>query len=90
MLTKKFTDKIECIIKGYSPQVILDIGSRDLDQSFEFKITYPKAKIIAFEPNPEQTEYILSREPAENGIDFFSCSFGKYRVFYATAYTIWW
>lgn len=35
---------------------ILDIGSRDLDQSIEFNSVYPNAKIYAFEPTPEQFE----------------------------------
>lgn len=39
---------------GIDPKVILDVGSRDLDQSIEFNSVYPNAKIHAFEPNPVQ------------------------------------
>jgi FkbM family methyltransferase len=36
------------------PKVILDIGSRDLDQSIELSGVYPSARVIALEPNPAQ------------------------------------
>ena len=42
------------INKNFQPKVILDIGSRDLEQSIEFTSVYPLAEIYAFEPNPEQ------------------------------------
>lgn len=34
------------------PEVILDIGSRDLEHALKFGSKYPNARIIAFEPNP--------------------------------------
>lgn len=40
--------------QAIAPNVILDVGSRDLGQSIEFNSAYPKAKIYAFEPNPDQ------------------------------------
>ena len=38
------------------PNTILDIGSRDLIQSIEFRNLFPYSRIIAFEPNPDQFE----------------------------------
>lgn len=53
MLIQNFINYINS--KGdFNPQTIFDIGSRDLDQSIEFSIIYPNAKIFAFEPNPDQ------------------------------------
>src|SRR5210317_2015699 len=40
------------------PKVILEIGSCDLLQSIEFTETYPEARIIAFEPMPQEWEHI--------------------------------
>jgi len=57
-------------IKDYKPKVILDIGSRDLEQSIEFKSIYPDARIIAFEANPEQ--YKICKQAAEGkGIEVY-------------------
>jgi len=39
---------------GINPKIILDVGSRDLDQSIEFSKTFPTSTIHAFEPNPSQ------------------------------------
>lgn len=36
----------------YGPNLVLDIGSRDLEHSLKFGAKYPEARIIAFEPNP--------------------------------------
>jgi FkbM family methyltransferase len=68
------------------PSVILDIGSRDLDQSIEFITAFPNTRVIAFEPNPDMIgvckekqkgypaielyEYAISDEDAI--IDFYS------------------
>jgi FkbM family methyltransferase len=53
MLIDNFVNFVKS--KGeYNVDVILDIGSRDLEQSIEFSSVYPNAKIYAFEPNPEQ------------------------------------
>lgn len=52
---------------GIDPKVILDVGSRDLDQSIEFNSVYPNAKIHAFEPNPVQFEICKQKKvPYEN------------------------
>jgi len=47
----KFAKTIDSKIPN-GPNVILDVGSRDLQQSIQFKERYPKARVIAFEPNP--------------------------------------
>lgn len=54
MLIQYFIDRIFSINPNYSPNIILDVGSRDLGQSLEFLSVFPKAKILAFEPNPNQ------------------------------------
>ena len=38
------------------PKIILELGSRDGYQSIEFSRIYPKAKVYAFECNPESIE----------------------------------
>lgn len=63
MLIQNFVDFIKSK-ENFDPKVILDIGSRDLDQSIEFTTVYPSAKIYAFEPNPEQ--YAICRDKALN------------------------
>lgn len=39
------------------PKVILDVGTRDLAESIQILSAFPKARIIAFEPNPAQFQY---------------------------------
>ena len=48
---------------GISPQIVLDVGSRDLDQSIEFSKTFPTSIIHAFEPNP--TQYNICEEKSK-------------------------
>ena len=45
--------------KILDPKIILEIGSRDAIQSIEFSRIYPKAKIYAFECNPESIEFCI-------------------------------
>jgi FkbM family methyltransferase len=54
MIIDNFVNHILTHNKNYSPNVILDIGSRDLGQSIELSSVFPNAKIYAFEPNPTQ------------------------------------
>lgn len=61
MLIDKFISHIKNVDPNYVPNVILDIGSRDLDQSIEFSSVYNDAKIIAFEPNPPQYNICLDK-----------------------------
>ena len=56
MLIDTFLNHIFSIDKDYKPNVIMDIGSRDLGQSLEFNSVFPESKIYAFEPNPEQVK----------------------------------
>lgn len=54
MLIDNFINFIKNKNPNFNPSTILDIGSRDLGQSLEFKSIYPNSKIIAIEANPEQ------------------------------------
>ena len=74
MLIDKFIEFINKNKPGYEPSVILDVGSRDLEQSLEFLSVYPKAKILAFEPNPNQTQIINSL--VNESIRFFPIALG--------------
>lgn len=71
-------------LNGKLPDVILDIGSRDLEQSIELKKHFPYARIIAFEPNPPQFKicedlarinnieaYNLALSDEEGNLDFW-------------------
>lgn len=53
MLIDTFIDSIKSHIDFTQVKTILDIGSRDLEQSKELHSVFPDAKIHAFEPNPE-------------------------------------
>ncbi len=61
MLINKFVTHIKTVDPSFTPRVILDIGSRDLDQSIEFNAVFNGAKIIAFEPNPPQYDICLAK-----------------------------
>jgi FkbM family methyltransferase len=49
---------------------ICDIGSRDLNESVEFRRVFPDASIIAFEPNPRQYAE-CSLKAMRNNIEFY-------------------
>jgi FkbM family methyltransferase len=61
MLIDKFISHIRKTDPSFEPRIILDIGSRDLDQSIEFSSVYQNSKIYAFEPNPEQFNICLNK-----------------------------
>lgn len=61
MLIDKFITHIKNVDPNFTPSVILDIGSRDLEQSIEFNSVFNDAKIIAFEPNPSQYDICLNK-----------------------------
>jgi FkbM family methyltransferase len=61
MLIDKFITHIKSINPEFIPNLILDIGSRDLDQSIEFNSVFSDVKIIAFEPNPSQFDICLNK-----------------------------
>lgn len=67
MLIDKFITHIRNVNPNYIPNVILDIGSRDLDQSIEFNSVFGNAQIIAFEPNPPQFDICFEKsKPYQN------------------------
>ena len=68
MLIDKFISHIKKVCPKYEPNVILDIGSRDLEQSIEFSSIYSNAKIIAFEPNPQQFNVCLDKSKSFSNI----------------------
>jgi FkbM family methyltransferase len=61
MLIDEFISHIKNTIPNFEPNTILDIGSRDLEQSIEFQLIYNNSKIYAFEPNPEQFNICLEK-----------------------------
>jgi hypothetical protein len=61
MLIDKFISHIRKTDPSFEARIILDIGSRDLDQSIEFSSVYKNSKIYAFEPNPEQFNICLNK-----------------------------
>jgi FkbM family methyltransferase len=73
ILTERFVDAIRREYRDKDPEVILDIGSRDLDQSIELRSAFPNARIIAFEPNPEQYKLCYERSKLFD-IDFVGCA----------------
>lgn len=75
MLIDKFIEFINKTAPGYVPNVILDVGSRDLEQSLEFLKVYPNATILAFEPNPNQAQFITAN--LKDGIKFFPIALGS-------------
>lgn len=56
MLIDQFVNSIKPHVDPNKVKVILDVGSRDLEQSFELAAVYPFAHIHAFEPNPDSFE----------------------------------
>lgn len=56
MLIDQFIDSIKPHVDPNEVKVIVDVGTRDLEQSFELASVYPLAHIYAFEPNPESFE----------------------------------
>jgi FkbM family methyltransferase len=58
-------------IKRLQADCILDIGSRDGDQSVLFRDLRPKAYVAAFEANPTNYQSILSRNLDRQAIEIF-------------------
>lgn len=79
MLIDSFINFINKIKPNYTPDTILDVGSRDLEQSIEFTTVYPEARIIAFEPNPNMSKYIASLiiDTPYHNIEFWRYALGK-------------
>jgi FkbM family methyltransferase len=49
-----FIEEIKKYFLDTSPTLILDVGSRDLEESIQISQSFPNARIVAFEPNPIQ------------------------------------
>lgn len=64
MLIDKYIAAIEPHVDFDSIKIILDIGSRDLEQSKELHTIFPQAHIHAFEPNPESYTKCLEDCPS--------------------------
>lgn len=60
-MIEKFCNIVGKYFRNEDIRVILDIGSRDLDQSIEFNRIYKLAKIFAFECSPEQYKICLAK-----------------------------
>jgi FkbM family methyltransferase len=73
VLTENFVKAIKREFVDKDPEVILDIGSRDLEQSIELRYAFPNSRIIAFEPNPNQHKLCLERSK-QFDIDFIGCA----------------
>lgn len=71
-VTDAFVNSINYNIGGIDPKVILDIGSRDLEQSIELRSHFPNARIIAFEPVPEQYQICLEKSKQYQNIEVYN------------------
>lgn len=60
MLIDNFVEAIKPHMDFDSVKVILDVGTRDLEQSEELHTVFPQAHIYAFEPNPESFKKLKS------------------------------
>lgn len=63
MLIDKFIESIKPHVDFKDVKVILDIGSRDLEQSLELHTVFPQAQIHAFEPNPQSFQKCYDEAP---------------------------
>lgn len=64
-----FADKIREKYKDQIPEVILDIGTRDLESSIEISKHFPNTRIISFEPTPEQYAICLEKSKHHANIE---------------------
>lgn len=88
MLIDPFLDAIRPHLNFDEVKVIVDIGSRDLEQSKEFKSVFPNATVYAFEANPES--YASCKANAPEGIEVFPYALLDYdgeTTFYAVKQT---
>ncbi len=60
-MTEDFIKAIEKY--NFDVKTIVDIGTRDLEQSKELHERFPNAKIYAFEANPESYQNCLKNKP---------------------------
>jgi hypothetical protein len=64
-----FTNAVKQVI-GH-PQVILDVGSRDLEESINLSRIFPDARIIALEPNPDQFQICYEKSKLYPNIEVY-------------------
>lgn len=82
-LTQDFVNAIlEKEGRDYSPKVILDIGSRDLDQSIELSKVFPNTKILAFEPIPEQFQICYEKSKNYPNIQVYNIALSDKEGFF--------
>jgi FkbM family methyltransferase len=66
---QNFINKVKEVIG--QPKVILDVGSRDLGESINLSTHFPDARIIAFEPNPEQFQICYEKSKSYPNIEVY-------------------
>lgn len=73
---QKFIKDVKEIFGDSGPEVILDVGSRDLIESIQLSTAFPNARVIAFEPNPNQFNACHVTSQMHKQIEFYpyACS----------------
>jgi FkbM family methyltransferase len=74
---QKFIKDIKEIFGDAGPGVILDVGSRDLIESIQLSTAFPNARVIAFEPNPEQYNACKAAADANPNVEFYPFACGE-------------
>lgn len=64
-----FAHKIREKYGDNTPEVILDIGTRDLESSIEISKHFPNTRIVSFEPTPQQYDICLEKSKYHNNIE---------------------
>jgi len=72
----KFITRIQQEFGDKHPAVILDVGSRDLEESIELHTAFPNSRIIAFEPNPSQFQICLEKSKRYSNIEVYEYACG--------------
>lgn len=71
-----FITRVKQHFSDQSPKVILDVGSRDLEESIQMSLAWPDAKIIAFEPNPDQFKICVNASLSYPNIQVYEYACG--------------
>ena len=67
--------------RGIDPKVMLDVGTRDLDDSITFSKGFPNAKIFSFEPNPEIFQKLKESKLLASRMSVFMLALGSTNEF---------
>ena len=67
-----FANKIREVYGNTDPEIILEIGSRDLNSSIEILSHFPNSRIIAFEPTPEQYNMCFEKSKHYENIEVYN------------------